>query len=389
MFGIFFVLGFTLASWATNLPTLQQRTGVDSGLIGVVILVMGVGTFSGSQVCALLVDRVGARAITAMGVVVLLVAVNLLPLTHNGWQLAGIAIIQGFGSGCADVAMNNEAAVVERGYDRPIMSTFHALFSVGGALGAGFSAVLQASGVAYPLILAAFTLACALVSVVSLPAMLPGTVHVASSEHPVVEGGAAPKIAGRIMLLGTLAFLLMLSEGVASNWGALHAVHELHQSHAAASLAYGVFATCMTIGRSLVDRIARVIGPVRMVRYGGGVAAAGMLVVIVSSWYPLTLLGWAVYGFGLAGGVPQVFSAAGNLPSAKPGAAMARAVGLGYIGELGGPAIIGGVSDVVGLAAAFVIPFGFCLTSVALAFGVRRPAPRPAEPGGNPAGRRL
>lgn len=107
---------------------------------------------------------------------------------------------------------------------------------------------------------------------------------------------------------------------------------------------FGVFATFMTIGRFLVDRVVAVIGPVRMLRFGGLIAAVGMLIVILSHLYPVTLVGWAIYGLGLAGGCPQVFSAAGDLPSAKPGAAMARVFGIGYAGELGGPAIIGWAS---------------------------------------------
>ncbi|HEX4787736.1 MAG TPA: MFS transporter [Actinospica sp.] len=373
--GIFFLLGFTLAAWATNLPTLQQRTGASSAVIGLAILVMGAGTVAGAQACGVLVDRVGARAITAAGVVVLLCAVNLLPAAHNGWSLALIAALQGAGSGCADVAMNNQAAVVERGYGRPIMSGFHALFSVGGAAGAGFAAILQSAGLSYPLILAAFSSACALIAAVALPAMLPGRAPTTQAQRHAATGGALPKIGRSVVLLGALAFALMLSEGVAGNWGALEAVDRLHRSHAAASLAYGVFATCMTIGRLLVDRVSVAIGPVRTVRIGGAVAAAGVLLVVVSEFYPLTLLGWAVFGIGLAGGVPQVFTAAGNLPSAKPGAAMARVVGVGYVGEMGGPAVIGGVASLVGIAAAFLIPFALCLASIGLAFGVGRREP--------------
>jgi MFS family permease len=378
VFGTFFLLGFTLAAWATNLPTIQQRTGASTAAIGVVILVMGLGTLSGAQLCGHLVDRIGGQTTSLLGIVVLLAAINCFPLAHNVWVLGAIALFQGFGSGCTDVAMNNQAVIVERGYERPIMSTFHALFSVGGAIGAGFAAVLQATHISYPLILACFTLVCVIVGAFCLPAMLPGRPPATHAEQHVAAGGVLPRIGGRIALLGTLAFLLMLSEGVASNWGALHAVHQLHVTDDAASLAYGVFSTCMTIGRFLVDRVVAKIGPAAMVRGGGAIAAVGMLVVIVSHAYPLTLLGWAVYGIGLAGGVPQVFTAAGNLPSAKPGAAMARVFGFGYAGELGGPAIIGGVSALVGIGLAFFIPFAFCLTSIALAFGIR---PRALLPG--------
>jgi len=112
-----------------------------------------------------------------------------------------------------------------------------------------------------------------------------------------------------VVVLGTLAFLLFLSEGVVASWAALHAVHHLHQTHAAASLAYGVFATAMTIGRLSVDRVVIATRPASIFRFGCAIAAVGILVVIISGDYPLTLVGWASFGIGLAGEVPQVLSA--------------------------------------------------------------------------------
>lgn len=383
VFGIFFLLCFTLAAWATNLPALQERTGASPAIIGLVILVMGVGTFSGAQLAGHLVDRIGGRLVCLGGIVMLLAALNCLPLVQNAAMLGVVALCQGFAAGCTDVAMNNQAVVVERGYERPIMSAFHAMFSVGGAVGAALAAILQSAHQSLAAIFLGFTVGCVVIAAAGLPLLLPGRPPPTHAERHVAAGGELPNVAGRIALLGTLAFFLLLSEGVASSWGALHAVDHLHVDAAAASIVFGVFATCMTIGRFLGDRVAAAIGPVHMVRIGGAVAAGGMLVIILSGSYPLTLVGWAVYGIGLAGGVPQVFSAAGNLPTAKPGAAMARVFGLGYVGELGGPAIIGGLSALVGISLSFLLPFAFCLVSIGLAPSVRR-RPSPTAPAGSP-----
>lgn len=59
----------------------------------------------------------GARSGAALGVVVLLAALNCLPLTRDGWTLALVPLFQGFGTGCTDVAANNQAVVVERAMD--------------------------------------------------------------------------------------------------------------------------------------------------------------------------------------------------------------------------------------------------------------------------------
>ena len=69
----------------------------------------------------------------------------------------------------------------------------------------------------------------------------------------------------------------------------------------------------------------------------------------------LTLVGWAVMGLGLCGGVPQVFTAAGNLAGGA-GKALSRVVGTGYLAFLAGPGVIGWLADRSSLNAAFLLP---------------------------------
>jgi MFS family permease len=121
------------------------------------------------------------------------------------------------------------------------------------------------------------------------------------------------------------------------------------------AIAFSAFVTAMTVGRLCVDRIAHRIGPVAMVRRGCALAALGIGVVIASPVMPLTLVGWVLFGLGLAGGVPQVFTAAGNLRSGS-GRALARVVGVGYVAMMAGPATIGWLAQVSSIAAAMVLP---------------------------------
>jgi MFS family permease len=105
-------------------------------------------------------------------------------------------------------------------------------------------------------------------------------------------------------------------------------------------------------------------------------------VASISPWIPLALVGWALFGIGLAGGVPQLFTAAGNLDHRSAGALMARVVGLGYVGLLAGPAVIGGLTQLMPLNVAFALPILLCVLTVVFASALD---PREArEPAGQP-----
>ncbi|MBY8848923.1 hypothetical protein K7G98_10405 [Saccharothrix sp. MB29] len=70
-------------------------------------------------------------------------------------------------------------------------------------------------------------------------------------------------------------------------------------------------------------------------------------------------------------------------PQRSSGALMARVVGLGYVGLLAGPALIGGLAHWIPLNVAFIVPVALCLVAVVFA-GVLAPREVAAE---EPVGR--
>lgn len=371
VFGVFFVVGFLMANWLVNIPAIQTRAGITHGTLGILLLVLGLGGVIAMQVCGVLIARYGSKTVTVIAVIAAIVAINLPAWTTSAIGLGIALFLFGLGNGAADVAMNDQAVIVEQRYGRPIMSAFHAFWSIGGAVGAVWGATCQFMGLDVRLSVGAGAAIAAALAAYFLRVLLPSPPETVTGADAVAAGSPAPAGAGsvrlRMIAYGALAFLLMLAEGVANDWGPLHAVEHMDRSAASASLAYGTFAVAMTLGRLTVDRVAHRFGPRFVVRFGSLLAAFGIGVVVLSPTYSLTLLGWAIYGIGLAGIVPQLFTAAGNLPTARPSVALARVVGAGYVGMLAGPAIIGFVAGKIGLNEAFVLPLLFCLIGVALA----------------------
>ncbi|MEU4342496.1 MFS transporter [Nocardia sp. NPDC023852] len=170
---------------------------------------------------------------------------------------------------------------------------------------------------------------------------------------------ARPEVGDRsrtVLALAAIAFALLLAEGVAADWSALQMREHLGADAATAALAFGAFSTTMTVGRLATDRVSGAFGPVAVVRYGALIAAIGLALIMVSPWIALSLLGWAMAGLGLSGGVPQIFTAAGNLGSATAATDMSRVFSVGYLGLLAGPTVIGWLTAVVPLTTAMVVP---------------------------------
>ena len=370
VFAQFACFGLVLATWAVHLPSVQHNTGASTSLLATLLLILGVGALIGMQICGVLLDRYSGGVI-AIAALPLMAALVVVPLAMTIWAHAALAVIVfGVSSGISEVAMNAAALDVERRYGRPIMGAFHGVFSVGNVVGSLISAAGFAVGAGVTATAGAVAVLCLIVIGATATGLLGGrrtdAPTAASRSAPISEQTDRRSSKRRVVFLGALVFLLFLSEGSAMDWSSLHAQEHLGASPTLGALAFGFFVGAMTIGRFSVDQLAARVGPVRVIRWGSLAAATGLALVMTSPALPLTLLGWTIAGLGIAGGVPQVFTAAGNSGAAS-GRTLSQVVGIGYLAILAGPSAIGWLAAVVSLNTAFVVPLGAVLICVPMA----------------------
>jgi MFS family permease len=346
----FLLNGALFGIWASRIPAFVGRFGLDEGALGLLLVCAAVGAILSFPVFGILSDRVGAavltRALGAMSAVVL-VALSLSPSVAF---LAVILTLFGAAQGGMDISMNAWAAEVERALRRPVMSTFHAFFSLGAGLGAGTGYLAASSGVA---VFGHFLLAgVALFALFAVLSSIPWTSVRISGRSPF----AIPR--GALAVVGVVALCSSLGEGAIADWSAvfLHEVKGLSEGQAA--LGYAVYSIAMVAVRLSGDYVIRRFGAVLATRLSGIVAAAGMLVVLGSESLPLELAGFVLLGSGYAFVFPLAFSRAANDPNVPSGRGIASVATVAYGGILVGPPTIGFI------AAAWTLPIAFGIIAV-------------------------
>ncbi|MGW7043307.1 MFS transporter [Streptomyces avermitilis] len=374
-FVYFSLCGTLMGTWVVNIPAIEDRVGISHATLGGLLVLLGLGAFIGMQVAGRLADRLGARIVVPATGVLCSAALILPGLPREPWTLAAALLAFGFCNGCLDVSMNAHAVHVEKAYGRPVMSAFHATFSIGGVLAALVGAATASAGLSPVAGMAAMGALGIAIALVSARALLP-TASTAADTGSAREIEQAPTAgrrgtSRRIWILAALALLVMLCEGAANDWSALHLKDVLGTPASTAAFAYGTFAATMTIGRLLADRLVARFGSMAILRYGAATAAVGITIVTVSPWIWAAFVGWALFGLGLSGCVPQLFSAAGHADPSAAGANVSRVAGLGYVGMLAGPAAIGWLTHLVALNHAFVLLILLCATT-AVAAGILR-----------------
>jgi len=129
--GFFLLLGTVLGSWVARIPAVQNSLRLDDGQLGIALLSTSVGAILAMPATGWLVQRWGNPRVIQLAATALCASLPLLPLAPSMPLLMLALFIFGIGFGLLDVSMNVQAVAVEVDYGRPIMSTFHGVFSVG------------------------------------------------------------------------------------------------------------------------------------------------------------------------------------------------------------------------------------------------------------------
>ena len=344
--GIFALNGLALANWISRIPDVKQQLGLSDQQLGITLFFAAIGALLAQPTVGWLISRVGSRRMTNLMLVAFCLSIVLPGLAGDMLSLMGALFVVGACNGGLDVAMNAQAALVEQRYARPIMSSFHGLWSIGGLAGAALGGVIATQGVAVGAHLLGVAIVATLLAFIATRWLIVDD----NERHEAGPSFALPPRA--LLLLGFIAFGVLLCEGAVADWSAVYLRESLNSTPAIAATGYAVFSLLMAAGRLTGDQLALRFGPAGVVRAGGALVALGIGLAIGSAVPALAIVGFGLIGAGLACSFPLILSAAARTPGVAANTAIAAMATTGYTGFLVGPPLIGTVAEAVSLRGA-------------------------------------
>ncbi len=363
---LFLLNGVGIASWAAHVPYIKQRFGFSDAILGLALLFVALGSVVALLGGARLVARFGSRVVVVTAAFIFCSALALLMVVPLASLLFPLLACFGACIGAMEVGINVQAVEVEKRYARPIMSGFHALFSVGGLLGAAIAALSLARGVPPSAHMGIVALALVVIVIIGMPQLLP-------AEPSRTAGGptlALPR--GPLLGLGMLAFFCLVAEGAMADWSAVYLRDRLGTDAAFAAAGYAAFSVAMAAGRFGGDRLRAWTSAVILVRISAALAALGLGAALLVAQPLAGLLGFACVGLGLANIVPILFTAAGRTPGVASEVGIAAVASFGYFGFLIGPPLIGFVAQATSLSWGLALVAFFIAIIALLARGAGR-----------------
>jgi MFS family permease len=361
----FIVNGFTAGTFVARIPDIKEILAISDGVLGLSLLFVSIGVFVGLGPAGRNSARYGSRPVIlwgTLGIVISLPIVGWLPSLGFAWF--GLFIF-GFALATQDVSMNAHAVVIEQRAGRRLMSTFHAMFSVGtlfgGILGGIFSQ-LSVTPLNQGYFLALLYL---LVLIFIRSLILPASVD----QHPVTKnkGERSPVI---FWIFGVFGLFAALSEGAAGDWGGVLARDAFAATPFVSTLPYIVYTLAMVIGRLSGDFLAHKFGASKVIAAGGILSSVSLTLGLIVGGIPALMISWFLLGIGLSVVIPLMFSAAGTLANTKyqgvisPAQAIARVSGVSYFGFVIGPPVIGFLADLFELRWALFFLVALCFSLI-------------------------
>ncbi len=357
--GVFFLPGLIFASWASRIATIQQTLHLSDAGLGAILFCIPVGLILSLPVAGWLISHIGSRRLVVLGLIAYAIALIGLGAAPNVPILIACMIFYGFASNSVNIAVNTQAVAAEKLYEKPIMASFHGLWSLAGFVGAGLGTLMIGKRIV-PLHHFIY------VAIAVVFGLLIARKYLFDDKGPSEHGPAFVLPDRSLIKLGIIAFCSLICEGAMFDWSVIYFKKVVSAQGAWMGAGYTAFMCTMAMGRFVADSFSHRFGLKRTLQVSGLLTATGLIVSVIFPYIATAMLGFLLVGFGVSSVVPMVYSAAGRSKTMSPGMALAAVSTIGFVGFLVGPPVIGFIAGAFNLRVSFVLiaVMGLCVTGI-------------------------
>ncbi|WP_284164521.1 MFS transporter [Frigidibacter sp. SD6-1] len=342
-------VGIFWGGFAAYVPEIKAQVGASDAAFGAALLAPAAGGILAMYFAPALVGRFGRSLLPAAAI--LLALAYFFPLLAMTVPALGAALFfMGVAVSLVDMSANMRISDLEEQSGRHLMNVNHAAFSFAFAAAALAASLTRReampAAVAFP-IFAAAILALGWV----MRDRRDWTVSVSEADQAMHSGLARP-----VALAAAVLFITFVAENACDSWSALHIERTLGGASGNGGFGPMMLGLTMGIGRLSGQVAAQKLGEAGLIFASTLVGIVGATLLALAPSVALALAGVALLGLGVAVAVPSVNSLLGKrVRAADRGWAISRAWMIGFTGFFVGPTLMGQVSELAGLRAAFLL----------------------------------
>jgi MFS family permease len=353
----FVLMGALFGTWATFIPWLKQRNNINDAKLGLLLLCFPIGATLFNPLSAWVISKLDMRKATKLGIVLLPFAYCLplnmpnVPLIGFGLVCCGMAVAQ------LNIAMNTCVSAIESNDKIKIMSTSHGMFSIGLTIGSLIASLSYGYGISPNI----HIIVVALFFIIGLYFVKE---QIDSIKNPVIENKIKEKVGQvktdsgimrNVFNMVIISVCANMTEGAMADWTGVYMKDIVNASPYFIGWGLSAYSLFMSLGRFSGDGLQPVFGSKNLLLFGCISVACGLIICILFPYTFMCIIGFAIVGFGISFNSPIMYGSAARIPGMGEGKGLALLNSFGMIGFLGGPVLIGFISNGLGLKIAFLL----------------------------------
>ena len=349
----FIINSLMMSTWLLYTPYLLNRLTITESSLGYAFFCMAMGAVSSLAISKKMIKQYGEGRYTffsTIGYSLLIICAVIVPSLP---VLCLNLFFTGAFAGSMDVGMNALATQTERKDKVRLLSACHGFWSLGFFVGASLGSILM-SYLAHPFVHMFLMMCIALILHLYYGGPLRG--EKSKAEDIAHQGGLSILQNKKLISFAIVGLAVMMIEGAIMDWSTLYMSKEVLALEIWWGYALGMFSLFMAVGRFMMDPISDTYGSKFIVQAGLIIVVFGILLVLSGSLMPV-LFGFGLIGFGVSGIIPEVYRLSSQVDGVEASDGVATVAGMGYVGFLVGPIVMGYIVEHFGYPAIFYAVF--------------------------------
>ena len=299
---LFFSISFFVGLWTVRIPDIKDQIGTDYQGMSYLFVIFSLGSIFTMIIAPKIIQNFSSKFIGLLTGFVISFLWVFIPFVSSFYQMAVLSFIFGSSYGIIEIVLNLQATSLEKKYEKPIMSGIHAFWSIG-LLGGSFATSLFLE---YEI---SFLINSLVFIVLIFPLFFFGSLTLKDTNSTPQKLSAIffkwPKIVLILVIFSTTCVFL---EGGTDSWGALYMRDYLFAEGFTIGIAAIAFNGSMVFGRLTGDRLKSIFGIYNFLFISIILSLLGSLIIFISKFAFISILGFVIAGFGVASIVPICYT---------------------------------------------------------------------------------
>ena len=360
---LFFSISFFVGLWTIRIPDIKDQISTDYSGMSYLFIIFALGSVLTMVVAPKIIENFSSKIIVLISGSIIPFLWLFVPFVSTFFQMAFLSFLFGCSYGVFEVVINLQATNLEKKFDKPMMSGFHAFWSIGLLSGSFITSIFLEYNIS--LLTNSITYIFILLPLIFLSSM---TLKKNKAEKQSFTG-IFFKWPTVLMILVLLSITAVFLEGGTDSWGALHMRDYLQAEGFKIGLAAISFNGAMVIGRLTGDQLKKFFGIKQFLFISIIFSLLGLLIVLFSKVVTITIIGLIISGLGISSVIPICYTLVSSIKNINPTVGITVITIAVYGNFMISPPILGYTANIFGIQYVYLpIVILFVISTLVLIF---------------------